>query len=771
MGVQTIKKNTRSPLTYADRIDMLRQRKLQQTAEKAAVFGPMDEDDYGTVVPPADWKWRIRANHPNGSFYGPKGWGDNFCSLMESCPVYVDPVAALTGRCFGFLSRLRAQQGGGIPHPDYDCPHLREEQTRYCIYSGIWSDTHFAGDCRIGLSLGWGGLLNKVRQFRARNVAGAPAAARRELEEFYQAHEDVILGTQNWIGRTLAALADAEEVEPRAQLRENLRELTEVHRRVIDQPPRTFHEVCQWLAHFNVASRMFNRDGAGHQLDELLRPYYEADIAAGRLDDEKAIFILACLFLADTRYYQIAGPGPDGRDLTTRMTYLIIEAAHRLGVPVNLTVRVHGGLDRALFLKTVEHLCRDRKGWPRYCGDKALNEGFARNGYPMELARQRLAVGCHWTAIPGREYTMNDTVKINVAKVFEVAFQEMMGPGAEGVCDRKAPSVTGLWELFEAHLRRAVLCTKRGIDWHLDHVGRLQPELMLNLVCYGPIEKGRDVTDGGVEFYNMCMDGSGLTTVADSFAALEQRIERDGVVSWPEIAQHLRDNFSGPDGPRVRQWMRSSERFGQGGSLGDAWAARVSQLFTALVKESPTPGGRNCIPGWFTWSNTIQLGRAVGATPNGRLAGAPISHGANPDPGFRKDAAPTALSCAVAAVQCGYGNTAPMQLELDPGLARGDDGVANVAALIEGHFRQGGTLLNINIIDADQVLAAHEDPSAYPDLVVRVTGFTAYFAVLSPEFRQLVVERMIREGVSGLGVTRAAQRSSGGQATVKETGK
>lgn len=67
----------------------------------------------------------------------------------------------------------------------------------------------------------------------------------------------------------------------------------------------------------------------------------------------------------------------------------------------------------------------------------------------------------------------------------------------------------------------------------------------------------------------------------------------------------------------------------------------------------------------------------------------------------------------------------------------------NVAAVLKGHFDMGGTLVNVNIVDKDQILAANEDPSAYPNLIVRVTGFTAYFSALSPEFRQLVVDRII----------------------------
>ncbi len=140
------------------------------------------------------------------------------------------------------------------------------------------------------------------------------------------------------------------------------------------------------------------------------------------------------------------------------------------------------------------------------------------------------------------------------------------------------------------------------------------------------------------------------------------------------------------------------------------------------------------------------MGRALAATPDGRHAGDPISHGSNPNPGFREDGATTAMALAIAAVQPGLGNSAPMQLELDPGLSRSTEDIAKVGSLIRTHFDLGGTQINLNVLDKQKVLEAHKDPSKYPDLIVRVTGFSAYFASLSPEFRQIVVDRIIAEG-------------------------
>ena len=278
---------------------------------------------------------------------------------------------------------------------------------------------------------------------------------------------------------------------------------------------------------------------------------------------------------------------------------------------------------------------------------------------------------------------------------------------------------------------------------HLKYQTKTQPELILNLFQHGLIEKGVNITDGGANYYNMCVDGSGIAVVADSFAACEQRIEREGKISFEELAAHMASDFGGKDGEYIRRLMLSSERYCGGETLGDRYAKRVSELYTALVRDlNEQHKGINFIPGFFSWSNTIGLGMTVGATPNGRRKGEPINHGANPNGGFRRDGAVSAMCNSIGAIQPGYGNCAPVQLEFDPGIVNDAEGIDKMVAMIKTIMQTGNTLLNINIIDANKILEAHKNPLKYPDLVVRVTGFTAFFAMLSPEFRQLVVDRV-----------------------------
>jgi len=482
---------------------------------------------------------------------------------------------------------------------------------------------------------------------------------------------------------------------------------------------------------------MYNGSGSLGRLDVLLQPFYERDTLVGILDDEQAIFHIACLLLQDTGYSQLGGPDAEGRDVTSHVSYLVLEAGHRLRIPANIGVAVGTRVDPGLLRRGVEILFEDKCGFPKFLAVERTAEGFARSGFPIELGRQRIYAGCHWLALPGREYTMNDCVKINLARIFEVALDEMLAsPSA-------ARSVARLYSGFEQHLRRAIATTARCMDFHLDHSHRVMPELVLDLLCYGPIESGEDASHGGVQYTNLGLDGAGLAVVADSFAAVEQRIEVEGRLTWNELKQHLANNWEGMEGERARRLLHTTPRYGSGGSVADEYARRVAGLFTTLVAANPTPKGHKIIPGLFSWANTIPMGKDVGATPNGRRAGDPISHGSNPEPGFRRDGAPTAMAVAIASVQPGLGNTAPMQMELDPMISREEGGVDLVASLIRTHFELGGTQVNMNIMDHARVLEAHKDPSKYPDLVVRVTGFSAYFASLSPAFRQLVVDRIL----------------------------
>jgi formate C-acetyltransferase len=731
-------------LSYADRLAALRQSKQQQTLEKQRVRGAMDFDDHAVILPPEEIRETVQTlggsgvsytdvllttfkptpNHPSGGFFGPRSTGENFRRLLEVHPVYIDPMSSLGGAYMANFMSYRT-----IPwNPDIDCTELLAEHAKYQTLPAIGGVQHMCQDMEMGLKLGWGGVLEKINRYRSVNP---------QAEDLYAGLEHVVLGIQNLIRRhTEGARRMAAEHEDTKQ---NLLEIAEMNEHLVSNPPRTFREACQWSLWYQSVARMYNGSGSLGRLDVILLPYYEADTQAGRLTDEEAIFHIACHLVRDTGYIQLGGPDLGGKDATNPVSFLILEAAHRLRIPANVGVCVGKDVDPRLIRRGVEILMEDRIGVPKFLGVDNTIAGFAANGFPVELARERVYAGCHWLAIPGREYALMDIVKLNFAAIFEVALHDMLvDPAVE-------PSMAELWKRYRQHLRAAMDTVARGYDFQYENMHKVFPELATDLLCQGTIEKGLDASNGGVEFYTFGVDGAALATAADSFAAVEERIEKQHRMTWKELRAHLKSNWAGLEGEHARIMMKNSPRFGSGGSLGDEWAVRIARAFTETVKEKPTPRGFMMIPGLFSWVLNLSMGKNIGATPNGRRAGDPISHGANPDPGFRKDGAPTALAVAVAAVQPGYGNTAPLQIDLDPSFSNTPEDVEKVSALICGHCALGGTQVNINILSKEQVLEAHKEPGKFPDLIVRVTGFSAYFASLSPEMRQFVVDRIVCE--------------------------
>jgi pyruvate-formate lyase len=732
-------------LSYAERTAALRATKLEQTRIKQqrmrdeGAVGRMDADDSGQVPLPFGRAYVATPNHPCGGIFGARANGLAMRALLEAHPVHIDPMSSLAGGWMLDLTPQRKQWW----NPDIPYDHLRPAQDLYAIDHGIGAQQHFCPDYTIGLALGWDGLWRKVRQGRMVHPGRAG---------FYAAEEDIILGAQDLIRRHAVAAYALAEVEPRPELQQSLARMGEMNERLVSEPPATFLDALQWIAWFEMIARMYNGEAATGPLDRIVYPYYEREHAAGVLSDDEACFHLACFLVKDPHFFQVGGVDAQGNDASNAVSLLILDAAHELRIPQSITVRVHDGMDPELLRRSVEYCCTDRNGTPNWVGEKGLSEGLVRSGYPIEVARLRSKSGCQWLCVPGGEYNQTDMRRLNLPKILDVALRDMLEDAPDQTGFRKPArqaaacasvwSVSELWRCFANHLRAAMRTMAEGIDFHLAHMEEVVPELVLNLLMRGPLEKGRDISHAGtVAWYNIGIDAAGLATVADSFAAIEERVERERRLTWEELLHLLNTDFAGAEAERLM--LASAPRYGQGGTVADEYATRIARLFSETVAGVPTPGGIKMIPGIFSWIASIGMGWRVGAMPNGRHAGTPLSHGANPGNGARPgDAqAPTALAAAVASVQCGYGNSCPLQLDLDPAIVRGAGGLEAIMALLRTHFAAGGTLVNLNVLDKEQLLAAHADPDRYPSLVIRVTGYSAYFASLSPAVRQYVVDR------------------------------
>jgi formate C-acetyltransferase len=375
-------------LSYEDRLKLMRELKVKHTLEKRAQNGYTDLDDFGTVPIPEDYEVEPWYNSSNGSFYGYDGMSENFCRVIDAHPAYVDPMEMLCGRWRDMLVNYRGdvhylpdwlkkkpkimelmssatdQWSKRWDEQRFPYDDLKPLQQKYNIQTGIDGDAHLACDYRIGFELGFGGLLEKIEKYRKINPDKA---------DFYDAEEKVVRAIIRFIDRHIEKIEDLLKTEERPEIKESLSDMKKACENIRLGAPKTFHEVCQWTAFFNCASRIYTRDGAGFQLDTLLYPYYEKDVKDGILDDEKAKFLIANLLLIDPHYYQISGVDDNDKDMTNNLSYLILEAADSINIACNLTVRVHENCDKEFFRKAVYYLLKNKNGWPKPSANLSKN--------------------------------------------------------------------------------------------------------------------------------------------------------------------------------------------------------------------------------------------------------------------------------------------------------------------------------------------------------------------------------------------------------------
>ncbi|MEN6478274.1 MAG: pyruvate formate lyase family protein [Anaerolineales bacterium] len=740
--------------TYAERIAALRETKNIHTDIKVKRFGHFDTDDHGYIPWDEPIAFEPYSDHPSGGVWGPKAIGISFRRWLNAHPVYVHPMCSVAG-CWVYKGipgvagwTLDSMFADSKPKPSDPKPTDQERYFRtwrpedrpmelvplmrkYNIVSpGVAAANHIGPDMQIGLDLGFGGILANIRRYRELN--------RPPDTSFYDGEEQLVLGIQEWIAKHVTLAREMAAEEESEGLRDNLLAIADASEWVIENPPRTFREACQFLAYAQDVDRMWALGGALGQLDELLRPYYERDLAAGIETDESVVWHLCSLFFNDPHYSQIGGQAADGHDLTSPMSFRVLDAMHALHIPTNIALRVWDGMDRSLLRRALEYMIEDGTG-VSFSLSGGLDSGFVRLGHTEGLARMRAKVGCNWTALPGVEYCLQDVTRVDLVQPMLLAIDEVLQSEAE-------PTMDALWAAYERNMAEVVNIVKRGKDIHMERQARNYPEIVLNLFCHGPIERGVDCSAGGVDIVDLAMDAIGLATTADSFAAIEQRIFREKRLSFAEFVAIMHNNYA--DNERVRYMMNSIKRYGSGNARADEWAVRIANLWTHLVADTPTPHGYRTVPGLFSHGATNTYGEHLPATPNGRRAGEPISHSADPDPGFVPGSgnAATAKANAVASVQSGYGNSTPLQIELDDTLVHSHGGLELLESLILTHNKQGGTLINMNVVSKKDVMEAHADPMTHPDLMIRVTGYSAYFRTLSKEYRQPIVDRILSEG-------------------------
>ena len=567
-------------------------------------------------------------------------------------------------------------------------------------------------------------------------------------------------------------------VEPDPDRAAELCTIAENCLRVPAEAPRTFFEAVQayWFVHLGAITELNGWDSMspGH-LDQHLRPFYERDLAEGRITREGAKEILSAFWIkvnntpappkvgvtaAESGTYNdfcninLGGLTADGRDGSSELTLVMLEVLDELRL---LQPQANLQLAARTPERVLEAACRvirEGMGYPSLFNSDEVTLAQVAMGKSLHDAREGGTSGCIETGCFGKEaYILHGY--LNGPKLLELALNngvDMMSGKAVGKQTGDAESFRNFGQLFsafESQLRYAV-DWKISIDRVLESLyGRLMPAPFLSLYIADCVSNGKDYYRGGARYNSDYIQCVGLGTVTDSLSFLGTHVFGSGKVSMLDLREALHADWSGYD--YIRALARNkTPLYGNDDEMADSIALRLFESFISAI-EGPKGAPHLSVRGapykanFLSTTCHVYFGGKTWASPDGRLAGQPLSDGTSPSHGGDRHGPTAAMNSLGKLDQARTGGTLLNQ-RFTPAAVAGDAGIKKLAALIRGYFRQGGHHVQFNVVDEKTLRAAKERPEDYRNLLVRVAGYSDYFVDLDERHQDEIIARTAHEG-------------------------
>jgi pyruvate formate-lyase/glycerol dehydratase family glycyl radical enzyme len=541
--------------------------------------------------------------------------------------------------------------------------------------------------------------------------------------------------------------------------------IAKVCRKVPAEPAGGFHEAVQsaWFTHLITQIESNGHSFSLGRFDHYVYPFYRADLEAGHISREESLEILELLWLklfsiikvrpwSHTRFgigyptYQnvtVGGQTPDGQDATNEISYMVLETIRetRLTQP-NVSARVHAGTpDR--FLMECARTIKLGFGMPAMKNDEIIVPALLEKGVRPEDAYNYAIVGCIEAAVPGKWGYRNTGMSfLNLLKVLELTLEEQ--PLTE------FDSVEALYEAYRERLRhftRVSIAMDTLADTCLEE---LVPDAFCSALVDDCIPRGRTIKEGGAVYDIISGLQSGVSNVANALMALKTTVFEERTLSAQQVVDALAADFKNSGGESVRQRLLHAPKFGNDDDQVDRYAVRVmNDYLSEAAKYRNTRFGRGPIGGGYAGSTSnisanVPLGASVGATPDGRFAGEPISEGISPVHGT-DTGGPTKVLRSATKLPTIKNLAQLLNLRLAPATLASDEGLRRLVMLIKGFRNLKAWHVQFNTVDTEALLEAQKHPEQYRDLVVRVAGYSALFVSLDKATQDDIIRRTVHE--------------------------
>jgi len=565
-------------------------------------------------------------------------------------------------------------------------------------------------------------------------------------------------------GEMAAAATDPDE-------RERLRHMATACRRVPRRRPRTFQEALQaaWMASVVGEIQYGTMDVfAQGRADQFLWPFLKQDLETGTITRERAVALVQEYLLKLSANVQpipevgmetngvlgnsqhvvvIGGLTPAGEDGENELSRVFLDAYAGMGGTVNqLCVRLHPGSSPA-FLGRAVAAFRRTNGIAFY-NDEAIVAALEADGLETGAARDYCIIGCVETS--GQSDTHgcpggHDLV-LPAALVLALTGGRFPPPAPgqqDGVAKgpRRLTSFDQVMEAFEGQLAHQIAVLVAATAAKDEAHREILPAPYVSALMDDCIERARDLTDGGARHDFTGVAVRGLATTVDSLLAVEALVFQRGELSLEALVRAMLGNFHGEEALR-QQLLEQAPKYGAGDPHADALARRVvAMIHEQLARHRNARGGR-FRAAYYSYGNHVIDGFLLGATPDGRQRGVPISNGASPSNLAQLPAGPLGAMRAVAALPpAQISSGLALNLRFHPGFIASDRKLETFAGMLRTYFGLGGMQLQPNVVSTEVLRAAQRDPDAHRDLVVKVSGYSAYFTDLGLSIQEDIIAR------------------------------
>ena len=587
---------------------------------------------------------------------------------------------------------------------------------------------------------------------------------REQLKAMAIAADALIL----FAGRHAAELKKLAGKESDANRRRELEEMAAICERVPAHAPENFRQALQhyWFVHVGVITEYNTWDSFNPgRLDRHLLPFYRKDIETGVLTEERARELLQAFWVkfnnqpappkvgvtaqesntyTDFCLINLGGVNERGEDAANELTYLIFDIIDemRLLQPSSMVQVSKKSPDR--LLKRALKIIRTGYGQPSLFNTEAIIQEMVRQGKSIEDARNGGASGCVETGAFGKEsYIL--TGYFNLTKVLEITLNNGVDPrtgekiGIESGHPTTFASFDDLFGAFGKQLKHFIDIKIKGNIVVERLWAQYLPAPFLSIVIDDCIKNGRDYNDGGARYNTAYIQGVGLGSITDCLTALKYHVFDKGDASMAELLAALQDNFEANASLRDKL-VNETPKYGNDDDYADGIAREVFEAFFEVVDGRPNTKGGHFRINLLPTTCHVYFGRVIGAMPDGRKSGEPLSEGISPVQGADRHGPTAVLKSAAKIDHLRTGGTLLNQ-KFTPQVLADDDGLDKLAHLIRAYFKMDGHHIQFNVVTADTLRKAQETPEKYRDLIVRVAGYSDYFVDLGTDLQNEIIMR------------------------------